>query len=61
MSFIASPLSFPIKDNSIFASLVQGFMCRLATVGCRGAGWKGRKLKKGKHKLIVLEKVENYS
>lgn len=51
MSFIASPLSFPIKDNSIFASFIQGLMCRLAKLESGGRG--GRlEIKEAKHKLI---------
>ena len=53
----------PIKDNSIFASLVQGLMCRLATVGCRGGRLEGEKIKErqtqidcvGKGRELLLE------
>lgn len=49
MSFIASPLSFSIKDNSIFTSFIQGLLCRLAKLEWGG----GRvEIKDGKHRLI---------
>lgn len=49
MSFIASPFSFPIKDNSILASFIQD----LCTDWQNWEGGVGKlEIKEAKHKLI---------
>lgn len=51
MSFITSPFSFPIKDNSILASFIQD----LCTDWQNWGGGVGRlEIKEAKHKLIDL-------
>lgn len=48
--FHSLSLSFPIKDNSIFASFIQGVMCALAKLGRREV--PRVEIKEAKHTLI---------